>query len=113
MNPVVADQVAKPWYETYKPQLIGAGIVAAASLVITSFALTAKFIGTSSTWNFIGSKLTSIWMVSMFGSLLLFFASALYFKKDDPWTIYFILILLCLTLGFSYSALAVSAITSG
>jgi len=105
--------VSVPWYETYKPYLIGGGIIGTSALVIASFALTANFIGTSSTWNIIGSKLTTIWLIGMFGSLLLFFASALYFKKDDPWTIYFILGMLCLTLGFSYSSLAVSAITSG
>lgn len=93
----------------FAPVVGGSGV---AALLISVFALTANFVGTSSTWNAIGEKVNKIWVMSFFGSLLLFIVSIVYFNQDSPKTIYFILLLLCLTLGFSYSALAVAAITS-
>jgi hypothetical protein len=100
-----------PFYEQkwFAPVLGGSGV---AVLLIAVFSLTANFVGTSSTWNAIGDKVNKIWVMSFFGSLLLFIVSIVYFNQDSPKTIYFILLLLCLTLGFSYSALAVAAITS-
>jgi hypothetical protein len=100
-----------PFYEKiwFAPVIGGSGV---AALLISVFALTANFVGTSSTWNAIGDKVNKIWVMSFFGSLLLFIVSIVYFNQNSPKTIYFILLLLCLTLGFSYSALAVSAITS-
>lgn len=100
-----------PFYEQkwFAPVIGGSGV---AALLISSFSLTANFVGTSSTWNAIGEKVNKIWVMSFFGSLLLFIVSIVYFNQDSPKTIYFILLLLCLTLGFSYSALAVAAITA-
>lgn len=100
-----------PFYEKiwFAPVIGGSGV---AALLISSFSLTANFVGTSSTWNAIGEKVNKIWIMSFFGSLLLFIVSIVYFNQNSPKTIYFILLLLCLTLGFSYSALAVAAITA-
>ena len=98
------------WQEKWFIPAFGAS--GAVALLIASFVLTSKFVGSSTTWASIGANVNKIWIMSLIGSFLLFVASAVYFTQNNPKTVYFILFLLCITLGFSYSALAVSAITS-
>lgn len=86
------------------------GIVAI-GLYVWSFVDMSKFIGSKDSWNQISSQVGKIWGLTLAGSFILFIASLLYFVQDETKTVYFILALSCLTLGLSYSALAISAIS--
>jgi hypothetical protein len=70
-----------------------------------------KFIGSKDDWNTIQPQITKILILTLIGTFGLIIASLLYFIQDSARTIYFILVLCCLSLGLSFSALAISAIS--
>lgn len=80
-------------------------------LYITSFVTVSNFIGSKDDWNIIKPQLTKIWGLTLGGTVALMIASFLYFIQDPTKMIYFILILTCLTLGLSFSAMAIAAIS--
>lgn len=89
---------------------VSAGI--SAILFLTSFILTSKFLGGKEDWNTIRREaMTKIWPLSILGTIFLFIASAIYMTQDPHRTMYYLLALCCLTLGISYSALAISVIS--
>jgi hypothetical protein len=85
--------------------------ITAISLFIGAFASMSKFVGSKDDWNLIQPQITKILILTLVGTFALIVASLLYFIQDSARTIYFILVLCCLSLGLSFSSLAVSAIS--
>jgi hypothetical protein len=85
--------------------------VVSVGMFISSFVSMANFIGSKDDWNLIKPQITKILILTLIGTFGLIVASLLYFIQDSAKTIYFILILSCMSLGLSFSALAISAIS--
>ena len=83
----------------------------AIGLYIGSFVVISQFVGTRDSQNQIKPEINKILGLTIGGSFALFLALLLYFIKDPGSIIYIILIITCITLALSYSALAVSAIS--
>jgi hypothetical protein len=80
-------------------------------MFIGSFVSMSSFIGSKDDWNVIQPQITKIWILTIIGTVGLTIASLLYFIQDSARTIYYILVLCCVSLGLSFSALAVAAIS--
>ncbi len=96
-----------------RPSIIATVIFAllSVSLYIASFVTVSNFIGSKDDWNIIKPQLTKIWGLTLGGTVALMIATFLYFVQDPSRMIYFILVLTCLTLGLSFSAMAIAAIS--
>jgi hypothetical protein len=80
-------------------------------LFIGSFVSMSQFVGSKDDWNVIQPQITKILILTIIGTVALIIASGLYYIQDPAKTIYFILALCCVSLGLSYAALAISAIS--
>jgi len=80
-------------------------------LFIGAFVSMSNFVGSKDDWNLIKPQITKIWILTLIGTFGLIVATLLYFIQDSERTIYFILVLSCLTFGLSFSSLAISAIS--
>ena len=80
-------------------------------LFIGSFVSMSQFVGSKDDWNVIQPQITKVLILTLVGSFGLMIASFLYYIQDPAKTIYFILVLCCLSLGLSYAALAIAAIS--
>ena len=80
-------------------------------MYIWSFISISNFTGSKDDWNIIKPQITKIWILTLIGTFGLTMASLFYFIQDQSKTIYFMLIVSCLSLGLSYSALAISTIS--
>ena len=85
--------------------------VVSIGLFIGSFVQMSKFVGSKDDWNVIQPQITKILILIIVGTVALIIASGLYYMQDPAKTIYFILVLCCLSLGLSYAALAIAAIS--
>jgi hypothetical protein len=96
-----------------RPSIIATVIftIISIGLYISSFVTVSNFIGSKDDWNIIKPQLTKIWGLTLGGTFALMIASFLYFVQDPTRMIYFILVLTCLTLGLSFSAMAIAAIS--
>lgn len=83
----------------------------AVGLYIGSFVVISQFVGTKDSQNQIKPEINKILGLTIGGSFALFLALLLYFIKDPSNIIYIVLIMSCITLALSYSALAISAIS--
>ena len=83
----------------------------ALGLFIGSFVSMSNFVGSKDDWNLIQPQITKILILTLIGTFALIVAALLYFIQDSARTIYFILVLSCLSLGLSFSSLAISAIS--
>lgn len=80
-------------------------------MFIGSFVSMSQFVGSKDNWNVIQPQITKILILTLIGTFGLIIASLLYYIQDPAKTIYFILILCCVSLGLSYAALSVAAIS--
>lgn len=80
-------------------------------MFIGAFVNMSNFVGSKDDWNLIKPQITKIWILTLIGTATLIIASLLYFIQDSEKTIYYILALTCVSLGLSFSALAISAIS--
>jgi hypothetical protein len=80
-------------------------------LFIGSFVSMSQFVGSKDDWNVIQPQITKILILTIVGTFALIVASLLYYIQDSAKTIYFILVLCCVSLGLSYAALAIAAIS--
>jgi hypothetical protein len=80
-------------------------------MFIGSFVSMSQFVGSKDNWNVIQPQITKILILTLIGTFGLIMASLLYYIQDSAKTIYFILVLCCLSLGLSYASLAISAIS--
>ena len=78
---------------------------------VASFITMTQFAGSKDDWNMIKPQITKVLIFTLIGTFALIVASLLYYIQDSSRAMYFILVLCCLSLGLSYSALAVAAIS--
>ncbi len=83
----------------------------AVGLFIGSFVSMSNFVGSKDDWNVIQPQITKILILTLIGTFSLIVAALMYFIQDSARTIYFILVVTCLSLGLSFSSLAISAIS--
>lgn len=81
------------------------------SLYLASLIQTSKFLGSKDDWNIIQPQITNILILTIVGTVALTIAVILYFIQDPNKVMYFIIIASMLSLGMSYAAIAISAIT--
>jgi len=88
------------------------GIIAIA-LYITTYVILGKNMSSSDDWNIVKSNLVKVWIMSVSASIALFLALMMYYKEVQgrDMYMYFILGIACLSLGLSYAAFAITAIS--
>ena len=90
---------------------IGIPALLSIGLYIGSFVIISQFVGSRDGQNQIKPQINQILGLTIAGSFALFLALLMYFIKDPVNIIYIVLIMTCITLALSYSALAISAIS--
>ena len=99
--------------DSISPYVIGGlGVFIGASCLAT-FILISQFVGSKDNWSRIKDEYTtSIWLLSMGGSLALFMSGVTYFstKPNQEKIMYFIFVVTFLAMGISSSALGVALI---
>lgn len=85
--------------------------VLAIGMFIGSFISMSNFVGSKDDWNLIQPQITRVLIFTLIGTFGLIVASLLYYVQDPEKSIYFILIVCCLSLGLSFSSLAIAAIS--
>lgn len=79
---------------------------------IVSFYQTSKYVGSTDRWEEIKREImTKVWPLTLVGTLGLFITSAIYLLQDPKKSMYFLLVLGCLSLGMSYSSLVIAIIS--
>lgn len=86
------------------------GIVSV-SMYIWSFVSMSNFVGSKDDWNLIKPQITKVMILTLIGTFGLSVATLLYYIQDPTKIMYFVLIITCLSLGLSFSSLAVAAIS--
>jgi hypothetical protein len=93
--------------------IIGCGI-AAIVLFIYSTIATSNLIGDTENWRAIKPQVTRIWWNTAIGAVILFIGMFMYALQDNTASIVFILLISCISLALSFSAISMAAIsTSG
>ena len=90
---------------------IGISGLVAISLLITAVSLMAQFVGSKDDWNLIQPQIGNILILTLIGTACLTVSALLYFTQDSARAIYFILVMVCVSLGLSFSAVAIAAIS--
>ena len=103
--PTAAASMASGW-----PGITTFGLIAVI-MYIWSFVSISQFTGSKDDWNLIKPQITKVWILSLIGTFALAMASLFFFIQDPQKTMYFMLVVSCLSLGLAYSALAVAAIS--
>lgn len=80
-------------------------------MFIGSFVSASQFLGSKDDWNTIKPQITKIWILTLVGTFGFMIAALLFFIQDSAKAMYFMIVISCLSLGLSYSALAVAAIS--
>jgi hypothetical protein len=89
---------------------IAAGVVFV-SFFIGAFASMSNFLGSKDDWNVLKPQLVKIWVLVLLGTIAFMIASLLYFYQDPQKSILFTIVMTVLSLGLSFSALSVAAIS--
>ena len=100
---------------------IGLGTIGIAACGITAIVLfisactqTSAFIGDTATWRAIKPQISRIWWQTSIGAILLFIGMFIYALQYSRASALFSLVISCLSLGLSFAAISMSAIsTSG
>lgn len=100
----VKDAVTGKW-------AVGISGLTSIALLIAAVVQMSQFAGSKDDWNLIQPQITKVLILTLIGTVLLTVAALLYFVQDSARAIYFILVMVCLSLGLSFSALAVAAIS--
>lgn len=89
------------------------GISGLTSLILLIIAVVqmSKFTGSKDDWNLIQPQIVKVLILTLIGTVLLTIAALLYFTQDSARAIYFILVMVCVSLGLSFSAVAIAAIS--
>lgn len=85
--------------------------VLSVSLFIAAFVKMSNFVGSKDDWNLIQPQIQLILILTLIGTFGLIIAALLYYIQDPDKTIYFILVICCISLGLSFSSLSVAAIS--
>ena len=89
--------------------LLSIGFVVFFSLAFTNLS---TFLGNNDKWQAIKDQLWKVLPYTLGGSLCLFAVAFVYFKNNAQHIVYFIMILLCISITLAYTALYVSALES-
>jgi len=93
--------------------ILGCGITAIV-LFISACTQTSAFIGDTATWRAIKPQISRIWWQTSIGAILLFIGMFIYAIQYSKASAMFSLMIACLSLGLSFAAISMSAIsTSG
>lgn len=81
------------------------------ALFIAAFVQIQSFIGSKDDWNTLKPQLIKINLLVSFGIFAFTIASLIYFTQDPQKAVYFTIIVSCISLGLSFMALSVAAIS--
>lgn len=90
---------------------IGVAIVIFVGCFIGAFVSLSNFAGSKDDWNQLKPQITKIWILVIIGTFGLTIAALLYFIQDPAKTMYFMIVMVCLSFGLAFSSLAVAAIS--
>jgi hypothetical protein len=90
---------------------IGFSGLTAISLLIAAVVTMSQFVGSKDDWNLIQPQIGNILTLTLIGTACLTVSALLYFTQDSARAIYFILVMVCVSLGLSFSAVAIAAIS--
>ena len=85
--------------------------VLAIGMFIGAFVSMSKFVGSKDDWNLIQPQITRILIFTLIGTFGLIVAALLYYVQDPAKSTYFVLVVCCVSLGLSFSSLAIAAIS--
>ena len=92
--------------------VIGIVSIISFSMFIASFVSTAQIVGGKDDWNLIQSQVGKILILTLIGTVCFTIAVMVFCHTlEDPDIIYILIPIACISLGLSYSALAISAIS--
>jgi hypothetical protein len=80
-------------------------------MFIGAFVSISKFVGSKDDWNLIQPQITRVLIFTLIGTFGMIIAALLYYVQDPAKTTYFVLVVCCLSLGLSFSSLAIAAIS--
>ena len=76
-----------------------------------SFGLFANYSGSDDRWVHLQNQVQKVLALTIVGTILFTIAALMYFTQDPTNAIYFVIIVSCVSLGLSYSALGIGAIS--
>jgi len=88
------------------------GVIALA-LYITSFVMAGQYVDQTADWNIIKKELRKIWIISVVASITLFISISMLYKEVQARDrfMYLLLLMGCMSLGFSVCSLSISMIS--
>jgi hypothetical protein len=104
MGSRIKDAVTGKW-------AVGISGLAAIALLIASVVSMSQFTGSKDDWNLIQPQIVKVLILTLIGTVCLTISALLYFTQDSARAIYFILVMVCVSLGLSFSAVAIAAIS--
>lgn len=92
--------------------LLGIVSVIAIGMFIAAFVTTSQMVGSKDDWNLIQAQVVKILVLTLIGTVCFTIAIMIFCHTLNPTDIIYVLIpISCLSIGLSYSALAISAIS--
>jgi hypothetical protein len=104
MGSRVKDAVTGKW-------AVGISGLTSIILLIIAVVQMSQFAGSKDDWNLIQPQIVKVLILTLIGTACLTISALLYFTQDSARAIYFILIMVCVSLGLSFSAVAIAAIS--
>ncbi len=90
---------------------VAAAIIVFVGCFIGAFVTLSNFAGSKDDWNQLKPQITKIWILVIIGTFGLTVAALLYFVQDPAKTMYFMIVMVCLSFGLAFSSLSVAAIS--
>jgi uncharacterized membrane protein YoaT (DUF817 family) len=86
------------------------GVIALA-LYITSFVMSGQYMDQTADWNIIKKELRKIWIITVVASITLFISISMLYQEVQARDrfMYLLLLMICMSLGFSVCSLSISA----
>lgn len=81
------------------------------AMFVSAFVSSSKYVGSKDDWNQVQPQITRVLIYTLIGTFAFMLAALLFFIQDSAKAMYFIMVVCCLSLGLSFSALAVAAIS--
>jgi hypothetical protein len=88
------------------------GVIALA-LYITSFVMAGQYIDLTKDWNLIKTELRKIWIITVVASITLFISISMLYQEVQARDrfMYLLLLVCCMTMGFAFCSLSISAMS--
>jgi hypothetical protein len=81
------------------------------SMFITAFVQMSNFIGSKDDWNTLKPQITKIMIFTMIGTIAFMIASLMFFIQDPTKSVYFAIIISCLSMGLAFASMSVASIS--